>query len=86
MCVGVVSSIAGGTARELLHAYVTSHPEIELQIVEGSPRDHIVAVAALKMDATLVVGIPKPLIAKWNRSPSSNSPPPESGCGYESVT
>ena len=56
LCVGVVSSIAGGTARELLGAFLAAHREIDLQVVEGSPRDHISEVRALKMDVTFVVG------------------------------
>ena len=58
LCVGVVSSIAGGTARELLSVFLTAHSEIDLQVVEGSPRDHISEIRALKMDATFVVGTP----------------------------
>lgn len=58
LCVGIVSSIAGGTARELLQVYLTAHPEVDLHIVEGSPRDHIAKVRALTMDATLVVDSP----------------------------
>ena len=58
LCVGVVSSIAGGTARELLRDFLESHPTVDLQVVEGSPRDHISEVRALKMDLTFVVGCP----------------------------
>ena len=58
MCVGVVSSIAGGTARELLRGFLASHPSVDLEVVEGSPRDHISDVRALKMDVTFVVGLP----------------------------
>ena len=58
LCVGVVSSIAGGTARELLRGFLAAHREVDLQVVEGSPRDHISDVRALKMDVTFVVGAP----------------------------
>lgn len=58
LCVGVVSSIAGGTARQLLHMFLSEHVDVDLQIVEGSPRDHVAAVRALRMDLTLVVGTP----------------------------
>ena len=58
MCVGVVSSIAGGTARELLRGFLAAHQDIDLQVVEGSPRDHISNIRALKMDITFVVGMP----------------------------
>ena len=58
LCVGVVSSIAGGTARELLRVFLAAHSDIDLQVAEGSPRDHISEVRALKMDITFVVGTP----------------------------
>ena len=58
LCVGTVSSVAGGTARELLRAFVTTYQDVDLQIVEGSPRDHISEIRALKMDVTFVVGTP----------------------------
>lgn len=61
LCVGVVSSIAGGTARELLRSFLSAHPEVDLQVVEGSRREHIAAVRLLHMDVTFVVGTPDAL-------------------------
>ena len=58
LCVGVVSSIAGGTARELLSGFLAAHRDVDLQVAEGSPRDHISEIRALKMDITFVVGTP----------------------------
>ena len=58
LCVGVVSSIAGGTTRELLRMFLGAHRSVDLQVVEGSPRDHISEVRSLKMDVTFVVGSP----------------------------
>ena len=58
LCVGVVSSIAGGTARELLRGFLAAHRDVDLQVVEGSPSDHVSEVCALKMDVTFVVGKP----------------------------
>lgn len=58
LCVGVVSSIAGGTARELLRGFLASHRNVDLQVIEGSPRDHISDIRSLKMDVTFVVGTP----------------------------
>jgi len=45
----VVSSIAGRTARELLRAFVSAHPAVDLQITRCSPREHVSAVRALKI-------------------------------------
>ena len=56
LCFGVVASFAGGTARILFATFLAAHPEIHLEIVEGSPRDHFAAIRALRMDASLVVG------------------------------
>ncbi len=56
LCVGVVSSIAGGTPRQLLQAFLAEHADVELEIVEGSPRDHVAAVRALRMDVSFVLG------------------------------
>ena len=58
LCVGVVSSIAWGTARELLRVFLAAHLDVDLQVVEGSPRDHLSGIRALRMDATFVVGTP----------------------------
>ena len=61
LCVGVVASIAGGKCRRLLKSFLTDHPEVDLELVEGSSRDHIAAVRALRMDASFVVGDPPAL-------------------------
>ncbi len=58
LCIGIVATIAGGTARELLRSFLAAHPDIDLQVVEGSSSEHIGAVRALKMDAAFVVGSP----------------------------
>ncbi|MBV9078313.1 MAG: LysR family transcriptional regulator [Methylobacteriaceae bacterium] len=58
LCLGVVSSIAGGALRKLLTSFRAEFAEVDLDLIEGSPRDHIAAVGALRMDATFVVGRP----------------------------
>jgi DNA-binding transcriptional LysR family regulator len=58
LCVGVVSSIAGGTARDLLRSFLAAHDDVDLQVVEGSPRVHVGNIRALKMDLCFVVGNP----------------------------
>ena len=56
LCIGIVASVAGGKARELLQAFVTAHPRVELEIIDGSVRDHIASVRALRTDVALVAG------------------------------
>ena len=56
LCVGVVSSIAGGNPPQLLQAFLAEHADVELEIAEGSPRDHVAAVRALRMDVSFVLG------------------------------
>ena len=57
LCIGVVASIAGGSARELLSAFISNNPGLELDIVEGAPSDNLARLRALRMDVVLVVGI-----------------------------
>lgn len=58
LCVGVVSSIAGGHIRDLLSSFMTTHAGVALYLVEGLPQDHVAAVRALRMDIALVVASP----------------------------
>ena len=58
LCVGIIASIAGGKARELLTEFLAGYPGVEVDVVEGTPGDHFNAVRALRMDVALVVGSP----------------------------
>jgi DNA-binding transcriptional LysR family regulator len=55
---GIVASIASGFSRHLLISFITSHPDLDYVVIEGSPRDHIAAVRALRIDFTFVAGMP----------------------------
>ncbi len=55
---GIVASIASGFSHGLLASFVTAHPELELEVIEASPRENIAAVRALALDFTLVTGMP----------------------------
>ena len=55
--VGVVSSIASGFSRHLLASFRTTHPELEMEVVEGRSRDNIAAVRALRLDFAFVTGM-----------------------------
>ena len=56
LCIGVVASIIGGTAHELLSTFLADNPNVELHVVEGSPDDHLARTRALQMDAILLMG------------------------------
>ena len=56
--VGIVASIAGGNARNLLAGFMAAYPDVGLDIVEGLPQEHTAAVRSLRMDIALVVGAP----------------------------
>lgn len=56
VCVGAVASISGGKIRQFLGIFRDLFPDVELQIVEGTARDHAGEVRALRMDAAFVVG------------------------------
>lgn len=55
---GIVASIASGFSHGLLASFVTAHPDLELEVIEASPRENIAAVRALALDFTLVTGMP----------------------------
>lgn len=55
---GIVTSIASGFARQLIGAFVASHPGLELEVVEESQRENIAGVRALTLDFALVTGRP----------------------------
>jgi DNA-binding transcriptional LysR family regulator len=54
--IGVIASIAGGTSRELLQAFIAAHPGVEVEITEGAARDHFAAVRAMHMDLVFSAG------------------------------
>ena len=58
LCLGVIASIAGGRTRELLVNFLTTHPGVEIDVVEGTPGDHVNAIRTLRMDVALVVDSP----------------------------
>lgn len=55
---GIVASIASGFSRQLLAAFIQGHPELELEVIERSPRENIAAVRALTLDFALATGMP----------------------------
>ncbi|MBV9811714.1 MAG: LysR family transcriptional regulator, partial [Acetobacteraceae bacterium] len=56
--VGIVSSISGSVGRRLLETFFAAHPEVHLDIHEGSHHDQIAAVATDNLDVAFVPGTP----------------------------
>ena len=54
MRVGIIASIAGGKARGLLVEFRSTHPDVEIDVIEGAPGDHANAVRNLRMDVALI--------------------------------
>ena len=82
LCVGVIASIAGGRVRELLVEFLSTHPGVEIDVVEGTPGNHANAIRTLRMDVALIIEPPAAtgcnveplwsepvLVALSNRSP-----------------
>jgi DNA-binding transcriptional LysR family regulator len=56
--IGIFSSLASGFLPELLRCYSTQHPEVEVSIVEGAPRENLVRLRAEQLDIAFVMGEP----------------------------
>ena len=55
---GVVAPFVMGSARDLIEAFLVQYPGVAIDVVEGSTRDHVASVRALKLDFTFVTGSP----------------------------
>lgn len=56
--IGIFSSMASMFLRELLAKYSNFHPTVEIDIIEGSPREHIQRVRDRRLDVAFVTGVP----------------------------
>ena len=56
--IGIVASIASGFARQLLLRFSEAHPDLELEVIERSPRENVASVRALALDFAIVTGMP----------------------------
>lgn len=53
---GVYSSIASGFLAELLQAYGTRHPDVRIELANGSPDELVTAVRGLNLDVAFLAG------------------------------
>ncbi|CAN0492008.1 unnamed protein product, partial [Hapterophycus canaliculatus] len=56
--IGIFSSLASGFLARLLTVYGEQHPDVEIDIFEAAPADHILAVRQFRLDLAFVVGTP----------------------------
>jgi DNA-binding transcriptional LysR family regulator len=56
--VGIFSSLASGFLAQMLRTYSDLYRDVQIDIVEGAPSDHISAVRLQKLDVAFVTGTP----------------------------
>ena len=56
--IGIFSSLASGFLADLLRAYVSSHPAIRLDLIEGATSQHIAAIQRHQLDVAFTTGQP----------------------------
>lgn len=56
---GIFSSLASGFLAELIQTYGAKHGGVRLEIVEGGPSDHMLAIRQHRLDVAFLTGPPK---------------------------
>lgn len=56
--VGIFSSLASGFLFDLLRTYGQRHPNVKIDIIDGSPPEHVAAVRNLNLDVAFITGMP----------------------------
>ncbi len=54
--VGIFSSLASGFLFDLLRAFGTRHPNVQVDLIDGHPPEHIAAVRKLCLDVAFITG------------------------------
>lgn len=54
--VGIFSSLAAGFLFDLLRAFGTRHPKVQVDIIDGNPPEHVAAVRKLCLDVAFITG------------------------------
>lgn len=55
--VGIISTLAGGFIRELVHSYQRAHPGVKLAIHDGGRREHLRAIRARQLDVAFLTAV-----------------------------
>lgn len=53
---GIITSLAGGLLRELVHSYASQNPSVRIDVRDGGRDDHIVAIRARELDIAFLIG------------------------------
>ncbi|WP_246669272.1 MULTISPECIES: LysR family substrate-binding domain-containing protein [unclassified Bradyrhizobium] len=54
--VGIFSSLASGSLRDLLRAYGKEHASVRVELIDGDPADHVAAIRRLQLDVAFITG------------------------------
>ena len=88
--IGIFSSLASGFLPELLRNYSTRHPEIEVNIIEGAPRENLARLRAEQLDIAFVMGEPTTrdcdVVRFWSERVFVVLPDTHALCAKESIT
>lgn len=55
--IGIISTLAGGFLRKLVHSYERAHPGVKLAIRDGGRREHLSAIRARKLDIAFLTAV-----------------------------
>lgn len=55
--IGILTSLAGGFLRQLIHNYASTYPDVAIDVRDGGRRDHFAAIRAHRLDVAFVTGI-----------------------------
>lgn len=58
LCLGIVASLSSGFLRSALDACKLEHPNVALEVVDGSAPDHLAALQNREIDCAVVTGRP----------------------------
>lgn len=54
--VGILTSLAGGFLRELVHTYLTQNPDVRVDVRDGGRADHVAAIGSRELDIAFLTG------------------------------
>lgn len=59
--IGIFSSLASGFLRDLFAAYDRQHEDVQIELIDGNPAEHVAAVRQLQIDVAFITGT-----AEWS--------------------
>lgn len=54
--IGIFSSLASGFLRDLFAAYDRQHEDVQVELIDGNPAEHVAAVRQLRIDVAFITG------------------------------